>query len=1037
MSDNDVRIKLSLDGADQVKSGLAGVGDGASSADSKIGGLVKGGLKGAGVALVGFATAAAAAGGALAKSVIDNYAQYEQNVGGIETMFGAAGMSVEEYAKSVGKSVKDASKEYGTLMTAQQTMLDNADKAYQTAGLSANDYMANVTGFSAALIQGLNGDTVKAAAVADMAMVDMSDNANKFGSNIGDIQNAYQGFAKQNYTMLDNLKLGYGGTATEMARLINDSGVMGDTFVATAKNINEVPFDKILEGIHTVQDEMGIAGTTTKEATETISGSIGMLQGAWANLLTGLGSADADISTLASNVIDSFSTVVDNITPVIENIGTNIGTLGPKIGSMMTGLVGAISSAIPAVLEAGTAIIGGLIQGIASAAPGLITAIVPALVGLVQMIATQLPLLVDSGMKTVIALAQGLVTAIPSLIPAVVAMVMGVVQAIVDNLPMLLDVALQLVLALADGLLASIPVLLEMLPALIESLVTYLVGASPQIIQAGIQLLMALIDALPTVIAALVEALPQIITAVVMALIGAIPQIIQAGIQLFIALVSAMPTIVGKIVTAVPQIVNGLVSALSSSAGRLTTAGFQLITSMVKDVGSMVSKVRSAIPPIISGLVSAITSGVGQMASAGRSLVTGIWNGISGAAGWLAGQVRSFASGILSSMKNALGIHSPSKKMAEIGKYAVQGFAKGIKGTESQAKSAIESMTEKIQEAMNKGLVRRSTGNSIIKYIKEENKEIQKALKDRVKILDKLKDAKKDLADIKGNRKAEIASIQGSVVNSVDVTDYKTLDEAKAALKARIDEVTKFKKKLDSLQKMGLDDTSRDALLDDFLKGKDSTIADQLLAGGKKAVGEFADLQKQLASAGKGLGTVVADDMYNAGIAAAQGLVNGLQSQEKALEKVAKSLATGLVKSIKKELKIKSPSQRFRDEVGAMLPMGIGEGVVENLDKALKPVRSMSNALIEEVKGLSIPELRTSVAATSALGTSLPTQVLNYVTTPQARSMAPSGPSTLRLDLGTARIEGRLEVGGDGIGQLVDARLSVASSSIDVLREVV
>ena len=702
MADNDVRIKLSLDGAGSVKSGLAGVGDGAGQADSKLKGLVTGGLKGAGVALVGFATAAVSAGGALVAGVIGQYAQYEQNIGGIETMFKGSAGRMEQYAQN----------------------------AYKTAGLSANEYMSQVTSFSASLLQGLGGDTEKAATIAHMAMVDMSDNANKFGTNISSIQDAYQGFAKQNYTMLDNLKLGYGGTSAEMARLVNDAGLMEDGFVATAQNINDVPFDKIIESINAIQTKMGVSGTTAREAETTISGSIGMLQSSFANLLTGLGSADADVATLAGNVISSFESVVTNITPVIENIGSNIATLGPKIGSMMEGIVGAVSAAIPAVLQAGTALIEGLITGVSSALPGLIAAAVPALVGLVNMIASQLPLLVDAGMKAIIALAQGLVQAIPQLLPAVAQMIVGILDAIISNLPALLEVALQLIVALADGLLAAIPVLIAALPQLIGSLVEFLYGAIPQIITAGIELLMGIIGALPEIISAIVTALPQIITAIVDAMTGAIPMIIEAGIELFLALIEALPQIIVGIVGAIPQIISGLISAIlgsipkliqagiqllmgiigalpqiisgivraipqivgglvraiGGSVPQLISAGFKLLTGVIGNIGGITSKIVGAVPGIIRGLVSAFNGGVGQMVSIGSNLISGIARGIGNAAGAAVAKAKEVASNIWRGVKSYFGISSPSKLFdVTIGQQLPAGMGRGIDKAEDKA----------------------------------------------------------------------------------------------------------------------------------------------------------------------------------------------------------------------------------------------------------------------------------------------------------------------------------------------------------------
>lgn len=231
---------------------------------------------------------------------INEFAKLEQSIGGVETLF------------------KDSA----------STVIKNAETAYKRAGVSANGYMENVTSFSARLLQGLGGDTEQAAKIADMAMVDMSDNANKFGTDIGAIQNAYQGFSKGNFTMLDNLKLGFGGTQEEMARLINESGVMGEKFQATAKNVKDIPFDKMIEAIHEIQNGMGVTGTTTKEAMETVSGSIGMAKASLQDFLGGLGNSDADVDQLTKNMIESFKVVVKNIKEVLATMWDNIPLTG-------------------------------------------------------------------------------------------------------------------------------------------------------------------------------------------------------------------------------------------------------------------------------------------------------------------------------------------------------------------------------------------------------------------------------------------------------------------------------------------------------------------------------------------------------------------------------------------------------------------------------------------------------------------------------------------------------------------------------------
>ncbi|QDP44070.1 tape measure protein [Microbacterium phage McGalleon] len=669
MADNDVRIKLSLDGASDVQKGLAGVGDEAGKADSKLGGLVSGGLKGAGAALVGFSTAAVAAGGALAAGVVSQYAQYEQNIGGIETMFKDSAGKMQQYA---------------------------AD-AYKTAGLSANEYMSQVTSFSAALLQGLGGDTAAAADIADMAMVDMSDNANKFGSNISDIQNAYQGFAKQNFTMLDNLKLGYGGTREEMARLINDSGVMGDSFEATASNLDQVSFDNIIKAIHTVQDEMGIAGTTAKEATETISGSVGMLKGAFDNLLVGLGSADADVAKLAGDVIDSLELVITNVSPVIENIGANIATLGPKLGEMMGSLVQAVASAIPALLNAGVALIGGLITGITTALPSLITALVPGLIGLVESVVGLAPQLITAGIQAISSLAIGIGNAIPTLIPTIINGVLGMVNALINAAPMFIGAAITLIQGLANGLLAAIPTLIQTIPVLVGNLVTALMTALPALIQAGVTLFTSLVTALPDIITQIVAVLPNIITAVINAVLGAIPLLIDAGIKLITALVQNLPAIITAIVGAIPKIITSVINAVLSNIPLLISAGIRLITSLIGALPQIIGTIVGAIPQIIGGIVGAIIGAVPQLARAGLQLIQGLWSGISNAAGWLMGKIGGFVNQVMGGIKSFFGIKSPSRRMAaEVGVQLPAGLGVGVEQNTDAATDSIDEMNRQV-----------------------------------------------------------------------------------------------------------------------------------------------------------------------------------------------------------------------------------------------------------------------------------------------------------------------------------------------------
>jgi phage-related protein len=354
-------------------------------------------------AVAAVAAAATAAVGAavkgvadLTKAAVNGYADYEQLVGGVETLFGTGGMGLQEYADSVGKTVTAAKGEYERMQAAQETVLANADMAWQTAGMSANEYMETVTGMSASLIQSLGGDTVKAADYADMAIIDMSDNANKMGSSMESIQNAYSGFAKGNYTMLDNLKLGYGGTASEMQRLIEDAEKLDDSFKAARDENGDLAmsYADVVDAIHIVQTNMGITGTTAKEASRTISGSIGAMQSAWQNLITGLGKEDADLGGLIDNVISAAETVLDNILPVVDRVLVSIGDALQKVIPIVTAkLPEILNKIIPVILDNLPIILDGILQlteAIMQQLPTLIRVLVPAIVQLTVQVVTLL-----------------------------------------------------------------------------------------------------------------------------------------------------------------------------------------------------------------------------------------------------------------------------------------------------------------------------------------------------------------------------------------------------------------------------------------------------------------------------------------------------------------------------------------------------------------------------------------------------------------------------------------------------------------------
>lgn len=459
----------------------SGVESGVSALGGKLSGVMGTALKGTGVAI----GAAVAGVSALTKSSLDAYANFEQLTGGVETLFKTSADKVMQYA----------------------------DEAYKSAGLSANEYMETVTSFSASLLQGLGGDTDLAADVANQAIIDMSDNANKMGSDMASIQNAYQGFAKQNFTMLDNLKLGYGGTKEEMQRLLDDAEKLQKEKFGVDVEYDMNNFADVIQAIHTVQEEMDIAGTTSKEAATTIQGSLGMMKGAWQNLVTGLGDENADLDGLIDNFIQSVITVGENIMPEVEKILTGIGemvtTMLPEVINMIPDL---INSVLPGIIESASNLVTTLCTAIVDNAPTLIDSALQLVLTLTNAILENLPMIIECGLQAILQLALGIAEALPTLIPTIVEVILTIVTYLIENIDLLVDAAIAIITGLAEGLINALPVLIEKAPEIIEKLVIALVTNVPKLLEAAVKVIETLATGLITNVPKLLAKIPQIMT---------------------------------------------------------------------------------------------------------------------------------------------------------------------------------------------------------------------------------------------------------------------------------------------------------------------------------------------------------------------------------------------------------------------------------------------------------------------------------------------------------------------------------------------
>ena len=546
---------------DVVNKGSSGIGGALGKIGSVAGGIAKGVAVGVGVA----STAVIGLG----KQAVDAYGQYEQLVGGVETLF-------KENAS---------------------TVIKNASNAYKTAGMSANAYMETVTSFSASLLQSVGGDTVKASQMADMAITDMADNANKMGTSMEMIQNAYQGFAKQNYTMLDNLKLGYGGTKSEMERLIAEASQMTEEMEALGVSVDgtDMSFGNIVNAISVVQKHLDITGTTAKEASSTIQGSISAMGSAWTNLITGLADPTQNLDQLINNFVDSVITVGDNLIPrvsmILESITKLISSLAPKLVAEVPNIV---SQLLPSIIQGAVSIIDAIVQAL----PQLIDTIVgmlPQFIAGIQQIFT------------------GIIEALPSLMQTLVSQLPTLI-------PMIIDGIVGMVVTLASSLGDIIQPIIDNLPEIITSIVDGLLNNLPALIEGCVNLIIALVGAFPQIILALIEAIPQIIVSIVEALFNALPILLEGVASIFGSAWDVIVGVFGGIIDFFSGLFSGVVNVIK--------AVFSPVINVISGIWDGIKAVFAGVVNFFSSLFSGAVNVIKSVFSAITGIFSGIWNGV-------------------------------------------------------------------------------------------------------------------------------------------------------------------------------------------------------------------------------------------------------------------------------------------------------------------------------------------------------------------------------------------------------------------------
>lgn len=702
----------------------------------KIGSAVSTAVK-ASAAAVGAASAGVAA---LGTACINAYADYEQLVGGVETLFKDSADTIQTYA----------------------------DNAYKTAGLSANEYMETVTSFSASLLQSLDGDTEKAAAAADLAITDMADNANKMGTAMESIQNAYQGFAKQNYTMLDNLKLGYGGTKEEMQRLLAD-----------AEKLSGVKYDlssyaDIVEAIHVIQTEMGITGTTAKEASTTIQGSVASMKAAWANLMVGMADDTQNFDMLLSNFIESIGTVADNLLPrigiVIEGMGKLVAGLAPEIASALPTLTNEL---LPNLVELGVQSISALVQGIQENGGSLAAGALSIVGTLAEGIAELLPMVADTAASLAVSLADGLTESLPNIIPIAIETISTLVENLTENANTVIDAGIQIILALGEGLIAALPQLIETVPQIVINIANVINDNAPKLVDTALYLITRLA-------VGLVQAIPTLVVN--------IPKIIEAIVAAFMAFQWLN---LGK------QLIDGVANGVKKAGESMATAAKNAFSKFkAKITGSEVAtELKNIGKYIIDGIVGGIKSSLSKIAN-------------------VAGKIKDT---LLSKLKGLFRIASPSKLMKEeVGAYIGEGIAVGIEESGQMAVDAAETVANGIIDAFAGTetaveYARRTAqkvGDVLERELTKQNAALQEMQKqaDAQQAAEELADHKKQLAEKNAElNKAKKKDRQKILKEIAEIEDTWNKKQAKAekaaeqqALQERISLLKQFQQKYEA-----------------------------------------------------------------------------------------------------------------------------------------------------------------------------------------------------------------------------------------------
>ena len=832
------------------------------------------------------------------------------------------------------------------------------------------------------------------------------------GTDIQSIQMTYQSLMRGNYAMLDNLKLGYGGTKAELERLVADASKL------TGEALDPSKFSDVITAIHAVQENLGITGTTALEAATTIEGSVNMTKAAWSNLLTGIADDNADFQTLVDNFVTSVETAASNILPrlqiIFSGIGQLVAALAPVIAQAIPTL---ITNVLPGLVTAAGQMLTAFGSALITNLPLLMTSATQLVMGFLTYLQTNLPLILSAGGQIIQMLGSGIMTALPQILTAGASIIQTLISYFAESAPQMITGATALLQSLATGISQSLSVIASSATEIVTGFLNFITENLPLILEGGMQILTTLSTGIINAIPQLLGQLPQVISAIIDFIVSELPQIVQTGVELLVnfadGIISAIPDLVARL----PEIIIAIVTELAAHFPEILESGKQIIQNLINGIISLIGSVGEAMGRIASTIVNKVSELPGKLLEIGRNIIQGLWNGISEKVEWVKSKIRGAVDSIKGVFTGITGFFtgSPSRWSEQVGVWVMQGLGNGIEEDSTAQKaaqyavSAIKNIFVSGVKATEKQLI--TVADQLNNKLIEKEEELTKRLEDTGLDEATKESLESQLSAVKKFRSeyekalSEIQDAQESMADKLrDYGDLFTTvkDEAGGSfielgdLQADIDAINRYGEALENLKARGVSDSLMDEITS--MSVEDATAyTEELLGMTDEQYTQYMALWEQKQQAAKQIATQfyrdemdalgrefvdkipeelgeVKDEMRTIGVQGIQGMIDGMYSQSGFLYSAAASIVSQAISAMRMAADINSPSKKTAELVGAPLAQGVGVGFEKAYPSVMNKLRTAFN------ESMAVTSARLQSAASSG-GSSVTREITNNNTT--------------------------------------------------------